>query len=50
MRRVSLDGVAVINRHLSLQAALLRENDQDRLSGALVAITYTLDLENPLDW
>ena len=40
---VSLGGVLVINQHLSFQASLLRENDQDRLSGVLANITYTFD-------
>ena len=47
---VSLGGVVVINRHFSFQGSLLRANNQDRLSGAIAAITYTFDVTNPLDW
>ncbi len=47
---VSLGGVLVINQHDSIQAALLRGNTQDRLSGVLVAITHTFDLSRPLEW
>jgi hypothetical protein len=42
--------VLVINQHLSIQAALLRANDQDRLSGLLLNITYTFDPAHPLEW
>ena len=47
---VSLGGVLVIDQHISFQAALLRGNDQDRLSGMLLQATYTFDLAHPLDW
>ena len=47
---VSLGGVLVINQHDSIQAALLRGNTQDRLSGALLVITHTFDLARPLEW
>ncbi len=47
---VSLGGVLVINRHDSIQASLLRGNVEDRLSGVLLAITHTFDLEHPLEW
>jgi hypothetical protein len=47
---VSLGGVLVINRHLSVQASLLRSNSQDRLSGMIAQIAYTFDVTNPLDW
>jgi hypothetical protein len=47
---VSLGGVVVIDQHISIQAALLRGNDQDRLSGALLQATYTFDLAHPLEW
>ena len=38
---VSLGGVFVIDQHLSLQAALLRGNDQDRLSGVIANVGGT---------
>jgi hypothetical protein len=47
---VSLGGVVVIDQHISIQAALLRGNDQDRLSGAILQATYTFDLAHPLEW
>jgi len=47
---VSMGGVLVINRQNSIQASLLRGNDEDRLSGVLVAITHTFDLEHPFEW
>jgi Exopolysaccharide biosynthesis protein YbjH len=47
---VSLGGVIVINQHNSLQAALLRGNDQDRLSGLIIEITHTLDFDDPRAW
>lgn len=47
---VSLGGVFVIDQHLSIQASLLRNNDEDRLSGVLVNITHTFDLAHPLEW
>jgi len=47
---VSVGGVFVINRQNSVQAALLRGNDQDRLSGLLVVLTHTFDLTNPFEW
>ena len=40
----------VITRHFSLQASLLRGNNQDRLSGMIAAITYTFDPTSPLEW
>jgi len=47
---VSLGGVLVINQHDSVQAALLRRNDEDRLSGALLVITHTFSFDDPLVW
>jgi hypothetical protein len=47
---VSLGGVFVIGQHDSVQAALLRGNDQDRASGVLIAITHTFDLAHPFEW
>ena len=47
---VSLGGVLVINQHDSVQAALLRGNDQDRLSGALLVVTHTFDFDDPWAW
>jgi hypothetical protein len=47
---VSVGGVFIINRQASIQAALLRQNDEDRLSGVLVALTYTFDLTRPFPW
>jgi hypothetical protein len=47
---VSLGGVIVINQHNSIQASLLRGNDQDRLSGLIIAITHTLDFDDPRAW
>ena len=47
---VSLGGVLVLNQHNSIQACLLRRNDEDRLSGVLVQITHTFDLTHPLEW
>ena len=47
---VSLGGVLIINRQNSIQASLLRGNSEDRLSGALVAITHTFDLAHPFEW
>jgi hypothetical protein len=47
---VSLGGVLVFNQHTSIQAALLRGNDQDRLSGVLVGITHTFDVTRPFEW
>jgi len=47
---VSLGGVFVIDQHLSLQAALLRGNDQDRLSGVIANITHTFDPAHPFEW
>jgi hypothetical protein len=46
----SLGGVLVIDQHLSIQAALLRGNDQDRLSGLLLNVTHTFDPAHPLEW
>jgi hypothetical protein len=42
--------VLVIDQHLSIQAALLRANDQDRLSGLLLNVTHTFDPAHPLEW
>lgn len=47
---VSLGGVFVLDHHFSIQASLLRQNDQDRLTGALANITYTFDLVHPFEW
>ena len=47
---VSLGGVLVVDQHISLQGALLRGNDQDRLSGVILQVTYTLNLAHPFDW
>ena len=47
---VSLGGVLVINAHDSIQAAALRENDEDRLTGVIIAITHTFDLTHPWVW
>jgi hypothetical protein len=44
---VSLGGVLVVNQHLSFQASLLRGNDQDRLSGVIMNVTYTFDPVHP---
>jgi hypothetical protein len=46
---VSLGGVLVVNQHLSFQAALLRRNDEDRLSGIIMQVTYTFDLLHPFE-
>jgi len=47
---VSLGGVLVIDQHLSLQASLLRQNNEDRLTGVLVNITHTFELTHPFEW
>jgi len=47
---VSLGGVLVIDQHLSFQASLLRQNNEDRVSGVLVNITHTFDLAHPFEW
>ena len=47
---VSLGGVLVIDQHLSIQASLLRQNDEDRLTGVLLNITHTFDLMHPFEW
>jgi hypothetical protein len=47
---VSLGGVLVIDQHLSIQAALLRGNDQDRLSGLLLNVTHTFNPAHPFEW
>ncbi len=47
---VSLGGVLVFGPHDSVQAALLRENDRDRLTGLIIAVTHTFDLDHPLEW
>jgi len=47
---VSLGGVLVIDQHLSIQASLLRQNNEDRLTGVLVNITHTFDLTHPFEW
>jgi len=47
---VSLGGVFVINQHDSIQAALLRGNDQDRLSGVILQLTHTFDVTDPFEW
>lgn len=38
---VSLGGVVVLGEHDSITAALLRGNDQDRISGVVVSLTHT---------
>ena len=47
---VSLGGVFILSQHDSIQVALLRGNDEDRLSGVLLAITHTFELAHPLVW
>ena len=47
---VSLGGVIVLSQHNSVQASVLRANDQDRLSGLIIAITHTLDFDDPRAW
>lgn len=47
---VSLGGVLVINQHDSVTAALLRGNNQDRLSGVLLQLTHTFDVTSPFEW
>jgi len=47
---VSMGGVLIINRQNSIQASLLRGNNEDRLSGVILAITHTFDLEHPFEW
>jgi hypothetical protein len=47
---VSLGGVLVLGQHDSIQASLLRANDEDRLTGVLVNVTHTFDLAHPLEW
>ena len=47
---VSLGGVVILSVHTSIQVALLRENDQDRLTGLLLAVTHTFDLAHLLEW
>jgi hypothetical protein len=47
---VSLGPVWVINQHDSVTLALLRENDQNRLSGVLLQLTHTFDVTSPLEW
>jgi len=47
---VSLGGVVVINRHDSVQASMLRGNDEEEPSGVLIAVTHTFDLTNPWEW
>jgi len=47
---VSLGGVLVIDRQDSIQASVLRRNDEDRVSGVLVGITHTFDLGRPFEW
>lgn len=47
---VSLGGVLVINRQNSIQASVLRGNDEDRVSGLIVAITHIFDLAHPFEW
>jgi hypothetical protein len=43
MNALSLGGVVVFNRANSVIVALLKENDQDRVSGVLVNFTHTFD-------
>jgi len=47
---VSLGGVFIINRQNSVQASLLRANNQDRVTGILLAITHTFDFDHPFEW
>jgi hypothetical protein len=47
---VSLGGIVILTVHTNLQVALLRENDQDRLTGLLLAVTHTFDLDHPFEW
>ena len=47
---VSFGGVLVINRHDSVQAALLRGNDGGPPNGVIVAVTHTFDLTHPWEW
>jgi hypothetical protein len=47
---VSLGGVLVINQHDSVTAALLRGNNQNRLSGVLLQLTHTFDVTDPFAW
>jgi hypothetical protein len=47
---VSLGGVVVLTRQDSIQVAVLRGNDEDRVSGVLVALTHTLDFAHPFAW
>jgi hypothetical protein len=47
---VAVGGVLVLGLHDSVQAALLRANAEDRLSGVVVQITHTFDLAHPLEW
>jgi hypothetical protein len=47
---VSLGGVLVINQHDSVTAALLRGNNQDRLSGVILQLTHTFDVTSPFEW
>jgi hypothetical protein len=47
---VSLGGVLVVNQHLSFQGSLLRGNDQARLSGVIMNVTYTFDPAHPFEW
>jgi hypothetical protein len=47
---VSLGGVLVIDQHLSMQASLLRNNNEDRVSGVLVNVTHTFDPLHPFVW
>jgi hypothetical protein len=47
---VSFGGVLVLSQHNSIQASVLRGNNQDRLSGALLAITHTFEWAHPFRW
>ena len=47
---VSLGGIVILSPHTNIQVALLRENDQDRLTGLLLAVTHTFDLDHPFEW
>ncbi len=47
---VSLGAVLILNRQNSVQAALLRANNEDRLTGLLLQVTHTFDFEHPFEW
>ena len=47
---VSLGGVIVFDQHNSIQAALLRRNNEDNLTGLIIQIAHTLDFDDPRAW